>query len=150
MKPVHFLLTALLLSGWLLTCCHKKDPAPVDQLPAITQTGANTFGCLLNGQAWTPKGNNGTSNYRVSFDPTYDGGTFDLRTYRYYGTTDQEVQDIILYTNNLSTIGTYPFSNRHRTRVSFVESKVNCFYKSYDSLNVYSVGNLTITRCLIP
>ena len=34
-----------------LTQCSKckNDPAPTDQLPAATQTGANTFGCLVNG-----------------------------------------------------------------------------------------------------
>jgi len=44
-----------------LTQCSKckNDPAPADPaaaLPPATQTGANTFGCLLNGQAWTPAG----------------------------------------------------------------------------------------------
>jgi hypothetical protein len=36
----------------------KKDPVsnPIDQLPPATQTGANTFGCLVNGQAFTPGG----------------------------------------------------------------------------------------------
>ncbi len=35
----------------------KKDPVnnPIDQLPAATQTGANTFGCLVNGQAFLPR-----------------------------------------------------------------------------------------------
>jgi len=44
----------------------------LEQLPPATQTGANTFGCLLNGEAWTPSGNNGygTGNYTVACDPT--------------------------------------------------------------------------------
>ncbi len=43
--------------------CRKQDPAPtppanpVDLLPPATQTGMRTFGCLVNGQAWTPAGN---------------------------------------------------------------------------------------------
>ena len=28
---------------------------PVDQLPPETQTGANTFGCLVNGKVFIPK-----------------------------------------------------------------------------------------------
>ncbi|WP_210514209.1 hypothetical protein [Hymenobacter terricola] len=58
-KLLFFLaLLALLTQGG----CNKKDPAPdppaspLDQLPPETQTGQHTFGCLVNGQAWTPAG----------------------------------------------------------------------------------------------
>ena len=47
-----------------------NDPDPASQLPLATQTGANTLGCLVNGQPWTPQGNNGSSNYTVSYDQT--------------------------------------------------------------------------------
>lgn len=42
-----------------LSCCSKDDKqiAEIDKLPPATQTGANTAGCLLNGQAFLPKGN---------------------------------------------------------------------------------------------
>ena len=54
----------LLLLGALLglSQCHKKsDPTPPPQnpvslLPPETQTGQRTFGCLVNGQAWTQAG----------------------------------------------------------------------------------------------
>ena len=71
---------ALLLLGALLglsQCKKNDDPDPVDQLPPATQTGANTFGCLVNGQAWTPQGNNGTDNNVVSYD-----GNVNILTYR--------------------------------------------------------------------
>ena len=56
-----FLMVALL--G--LSQCQTKDPLafldppkdPLARLPAETQTGQRTFGCLLNGQAWTQAGN---------------------------------------------------------------------------------------------
>jgi hypothetical protein len=36
----------------------KKDPVnPIDQLPPETKTGANTFGCLIDGKVFIPKGN---------------------------------------------------------------------------------------------
>lgn len=35
--------------------CKKNDVITVDQLPPATQTGAGTFGCLLNGVVWVPK-----------------------------------------------------------------------------------------------
>ena len=60
MRPNHFLMLAALLG---LSQC-RKDPAPtpppvnqVDLLPSATQTGRRTFGCLVNGQPWTPAGN---------------------------------------------------------------------------------------------
>ncbi|MFD1553252.1 hypothetical protein DNU06_17485 [Putridiphycobacter roseus] len=30
---------------------------PLEQLPEATQTGANTFGCLVDGEVYIPKGN---------------------------------------------------------------------------------------------
>ena len=59
-KQAAILLLAALLG---LSQCKKKDadpdpPAsPLSQLPPETQTGQRTFGCLVNGQAWTPAGN---------------------------------------------------------------------------------------------
>lgn len=49
----------LLLSFFTLSCCHKDDDQPkteLEKLPPATQTGANTFGCLLDGQAFIPEG----------------------------------------------------------------------------------------------
>ena len=44
----------------LLTQCKEPPPAPpqnpVSLLPPETQTGQRTFGCLVNGQAWTLAG----------------------------------------------------------------------------------------------
>lgn len=37
----------------LLAGC-KKDPTPLDRLPAATQEGLNTAGWLLDGRAWVP------------------------------------------------------------------------------------------------
>ncbi|RTQ50655.1 hypothetical protein EJV47_08455 [Hymenobacter gummosus] len=53
----------------LLTQCSKckDDPKPKppveDTLPAETQTGANSFGCLLNGQVWLPAGQPATARF---------------------------------------------------------------------------------------
>ena len=44
----------LLFSG--MKC--KKDEAGIDALPPATQEGKETFGCLVNGEAFTPKGSN--------------------------------------------------------------------------------------------
>lgn len=51
-------ISSLLIITIFLACCdkddNKKSSNPVDQLPPATQTGANTFGCLLDGQVFKP------------------------------------------------------------------------------------------------
>ena len=49
MKHILFILLLALLNS----CCSDDDNSqtPIDQLPPETQTGANTFGFLVNGEA---------------------------------------------------------------------------------------------------
>jgi hypothetical protein len=54
-QTLSFLLLAL---SFILTTgmqC-KKDQTSIDALPPATQEGKETFGCLVNGEAFTPKG----------------------------------------------------------------------------------------------
>ena len=47
----------ILLTSFALSCCNNDDDKPIaeiDKLPPATQTGANTFGCLLDGKAFLP------------------------------------------------------------------------------------------------
>ena len=47
-----FLKTAILIFTFTFFNCENKDLQ--DQLPPITQTGANTFGAIVDGRAFTP------------------------------------------------------------------------------------------------
>ena len=40
----------------LTSACKKEKVKPIDELPEATQEGKNTFGCLVNGEAFLPKG----------------------------------------------------------------------------------------------
>ena len=53
----------------LLSCSKKDDPElkPIDKLPPLTHTGANTAGCLVNGEAFLPKGYTPSGNLRCYF-----------------------------------------------------------------------------------
>jgi hypothetical protein len=57
---------SLLLITTFLACCNKDDNPiptnPVNQLPPATQTGANTFGCLLDGEVFKPGLTNNSYN----------------------------------------------------------------------------------------
>ncbi|TYP96485.1 hypothetical protein C7447_10751 [Tenacibaculum adriaticum] len=55
--------TVLLLAAiTFFNCSNNDDPIVQDQLPHITQTGANTFGCIINGEVLIPKNSNGVPN----------------------------------------------------------------------------------------
>ena len=138
----------LYLSLLLLTQCSKckDDVAPLDQLPPATQTGANTFGCLVNGQAWTPKGYNGFSNYSVSYDQNPMGGVLDIHTYRIYGNATSETQNLVLFITQISGVGRYSLRNNQQTRASFHDVKSSCYWSSRDNATTYYDGKLTITR----
>ncbi|RZK98100.1 MAG: hypothetical protein EOO62_26990 [Hymenobacter sp.] len=138
----HFLLPALALL--LLTQCQKADPDPASQLPAATQTGANTFGCLVNGQPWLPGGNDGTSNYSVYYDPTYAQGTLGILTYRV--TNNSTVQQTIgINSDSMRTIGTYKLKAKGHHQPALIDSKTACRYYASDP-GTYCKGTLTITR----
>ena len=51
--------SSVLLLGSLLglTQCTDQVPRPEDKLPAATQTGANTAGCIVDGLTWVPRQN---------------------------------------------------------------------------------------------
>ena len=52
------ILILLLLPLLALRCNNDPEQVePIEQLPEATQTGANTFGCLIDGEAYLPEGN---------------------------------------------------------------------------------------------
>jgi len=147
MKTKLLLYSALLLLTQCSKC--KNDPTPADpasQLPPATQTGAGTFGCLVNGQPWTPQGNDGTSNYSVSYDITPAGGVLAIQTYRIYGKANDEFQNIVLFANQIAGAGSFSFRSPQRTRASVNDQKTNCYWSSRDSATTYRRGQMVITR----
>lgn len=128
----------------LLLGCKKDTSAPVDQLPPATQTGANTFGCLVNGQAWTPKGYNGTSNYSVYYDKTYRKGTLNIATYRYNSNAPDDWQSMVIYSDSLVTPGNYLLNKPTHQEVILRDFKSGCQFLGGGGN--YCQGTLTITR----
>jgi Family of unknown function (DUF6252) len=54
LPTLSIILTCIILTA--SNCKKNKPDNPVDQLPPETQIGANTFGCLVNGQVFKPGG----------------------------------------------------------------------------------------------
>lgn len=76
-----------------MSSCNKDDDpiTPIDQLPPATQTGAGTFGCLVNGQPFID--NSGSFN---CFYQLVNGGYY----FGIEGTDEKyDIVDIGLFTN---------------------------------------------------
>lgn len=144
MKPLLLPALALLL----LMQCKKADPDPASQLPAATQTGANTFGCLLNGQPWTPSGNYGPPNFRLTYDPGYAGGSLQVKAYRFTGNKNTVFQAVTFGVANVSKPGIYVFSLNSINGINYNDDSQTspCDWYGNSRILTYQSGTLVITR----
>lgn len=107
MKHRYLLIPLSLFFITLTASKCKKDKTPVDpvsQLPPETQTGANTFGCLIDGKVFVPKGTpfGGPSlkcAYQYLNDAYSKGFYFQLSASHNYST--QNLEGIGIFTENL-------------------------------------------------
>ena len=81
-KIMHICFTIVLGFVLMGTSCKKEKPEPnppsEPQLPAITTSGKNTFGCYINNELYIPKGG---INYRAIEYPRYysEDGYIDIK-----------------------------------------------------------------------
>jgi len=72
------------------------------------KTGTNTFGCLVNGKVYIPKGyTNPYTNYRVFVDPS-NNGNFDKQTYSYQNSIQMQLG---INSFGINSIGIYNLTN---------------------------------------
>jgi hypothetical protein len=156
MKSNNILWLLLFVLFSFCTACKKTktepDPIPaVDQLPPITQTGANTFGCLINGNVWIPKGFDGNFiNSRINIDPTFMDGDLTIRVYRI---EDGTKQLMTLASDSIKNIGTYNLGSNSRSYFIYRKLKSDLsaqfceVFNSNISGNPYNIiGFIRITR----
>ena len=140
--------TPLLLAALLgLSQCKHTDPAPPkpeDQLPPATQTGAHTFGCLLNGQPWTPSGNVGPLNYRLIYDPGYAGGDLEIRAYRYVEEL-KGTQYFVIAGAPVTKAGTYPIDGK-TIGVYYKSGITGSCFEYYNAPDLTTSGQLIVSR----
>ena len=93
----------------------KTESESPDQLPPITQTGANTFGCLINGNVWLPKGYDGRFvNSRITIDPTYADGDLTIKVYRLEGGFRHS---ITLTSDSIKAVGIYMINTNSKAKL---------------------------------
>lgn len=143
MKKLLLLLTIIIT----ISCCNKNDDDtptnPIDQLPPATQTGEQTFGCLINGKAFVPPsfGNNAPSAFYQFVDGAYTlgissrtGGGTELKSIN-IGCLDMPLIEETNYTLLEFATGNY-----------FGEYRIGSGFILEGSSSISNPGNLTITN----
>jgi len=120
-----------------------KKSSPESQLPPITTSGANTFGCLVNGKPWVP----GHGSWDISWGSGPEnklGVSEDVKNYGMNGILieanyfeSNATTDFYIDLRNISTIGTYKLPYH---LISYGNRDTNYF--PFDTFAVFN-----ITRC---
>ncbi|TAG01448.1 MAG: hypothetical protein EAZ44_08460 [Cytophagia bacterium] len=139
MKKLKIFAIILLLT--IASCKKKQDPEP--DLPPETQSGANTFGCYLNGVPWKPSPKEfGNNTLYIQLDGPY----FVL-----YAKCNEGVRDEVMsfFSDKVTSIreGNYPLkkSATFDNRCTFWDYKKNIEMFSMDR-DIVEDGLLTITK----
>lgn len=134
-------LTLLLIFTLLLfTSCKKDKVEP--SLPEATMEGKDTFGAMVNGEIWVPKGRPSTfePNLDVVYNPNYSGGSFDIRAFSKIKDDPAFYEYFYIYMTQLDHEGIYTFGNPDIGTVTF--SSQTCEYEREDNVH----GKLEITK----
>ena len=149
----HNALWLLLLALCSIFASCKKDKTEtnsVDQLPPATQTGANTFGCLVNGNVYVPTGYNGTGrpNPHIQYDLNLNGRpTQGITADRIVNS--MYAGSILVAFRNLDHLGTYLTPDDFNFSSDWTKVIGNCSTIAFDS-TIQKWGKGIITKLDIP
>jgi hypothetical protein len=144
------LLCILLATSLLAAGCKKSKPGKalteLEKLPPITQTGANTFGCLVDGKAWLPNGSkpqSGGPNIQLYVDPTFQGGRFSITGHQY----QIPGSDISIGSANCTSDGIFNLSNSSNLASYYrtILSSLPCQLSTTDA-GTFKTGFLNISK----
>ena len=138
------IIATLMLTIFCFAQCKKSNPDS-NGLPAATQEGKNTLGFLLNGQLWTPQGNNGTANLSIDYDAGFNNGICGISAYRIISSSNREYFGIGI--KDSLNVYTAPFtvSLTNTSLYRFHFSNNNCEFFSTDTDTQVS-GMLAISK----
>lgn len=146
----------LLVLGLLLTSSMKckKEKTGIDALPLTTQEGKGTFGCLINGEVFLPKGNFSvapiTCTYQYSSSEGQNGYYFILTITNIgnpYTSRLQLLTDSVKFVeNSIYKLQTHQLNSKGVAFARYVKTKNDDFaeekYNTKDQLE----GELKITK----
>ncbi|GAB2861146.1 Riean_0653 family protein [Hymenobacter ruber] len=128
----------------------EREPVPAFKLPAATQSGANTFGFMIDGRVWQnygwlPYTAGASDNLRATYSPRYGSKNFSISA----GQIARDVyEEFYLSIDSLTHAGTYqatkmplPGANVRAERGFVFNNKETQTVYSY----LYKGSNATIT-----
>ena len=153
MKTTILILSMLLAT--ITSCNQDQEETYTPTLPPITQTGANTFGCKINGQIMVPRDSKkdplmGGYPYGVE----YGGNRFLNDNYDWIEAKDQVSDNnrgaIVFKLPNINTLGVGEYIIKH-VDGAFSVANPNIVYMGAISKNgfyssIEGTGKITITR----
>jgi hypothetical protein len=141
-KYLFFILVLLALTS---VKCSKQSQE--DQLPPITTTGANTFGCKVNGKVWLPYGSFSVHALDVN---CYVGNKINNPTLTITGSNRKNgnLSDIgIDVINLISDTSTYKIYNRLNEGLLYSDN--NQAYEPFDTFGIVKIIKLdTIAKII--
>ena len=150
-KSLNMLCTLIMLCFCFAQC--KKDktaPTELSKLPAATQTGANTFGCLVNGKAYIPEGSSGsgTPNPKITYDVGLNGIPNVLISVNQYESNNQ-IGNFLLFIDSL-TLNTSQLISTNSKQIGFGWNVIpRCGFLRSDTIQ-FKKGVIYITNYDFP
>lgn len=140
-QALPLLILTVLLS---FSSCKKNDANPKEVLPAHTMEGKNTFGALVNGKVWLPKGRPSLfqSNFKVIYDPEYRGGNLSIIAYREISDNSSNFEQLVMGMTKVDKEGDYTFDNAELSGVRYYNGI--CEYDN--APDFYQRGKLEVTK----
>ncbi len=145
---LNLLIALASLSCFVFTAasCKKDNPTELEKLPPATQTGANTFGCLVNGKAFIPY-----TNCSFICDPPlqflYDAG---LRGGQFAANAENSIfkSTIIFGLDTVTGARRYLYyqSINHPVRLSFMPNNNVCDLSTVLDPQVSATGFVDILK----
>jgi hypothetical protein len=143
----NILLIALLPLLFGISCKKDKLADELSKLPPATQTGANTFGCLVNGKAWVPQGGCFLcpSVLKFYYYPSITGSDFSILAQLKNSTRDERV---IFGFSPCDGIGEKVFKSNDTTSVcSYVDyNRMECQIITSKGGDAEITGGVRITK----
>ncbi|MCW3073455.1 MAG: hypothetical protein JWP69_524 [Flaviaesturariibacter sp.] len=143
---MKYIVTATLFLLLTAMSC-KKNKVAEDQLPPITQTGANTFGCLINGNVYIAKGYNGTGtpNPKIQFDIGLNGLPYLSIDAKQLNKEHISEGQVFVAIANISGTGTYTYPSSFNFSVGWNKYIANCGMLAFDT-TIKQWGEANITK----
>ncbi|MFY0483896.1 DUF6252 family protein [Flavobacterium sp. PLA-1-15] len=136
----------LLLLAFTFACDKdddKKSTNPIDQLPPATQTGAQTFGCLIDGKTFVPPkfGNNAPHAFYQFVNGAYALSIYGSRT------DSSNLKGVIIGCFDMPLIQETTYSLKEKATNNYFGSYLigGGIYGEYNSTSIEG-GTITITR----